>query len=567
MIRIVSRCIILFLWTGLTLSGQTRQDAFLFLPGNDSLDITFYIPSQPPPPGGYPALLFVHGFGLSKDWDTSNCATYARMGYISLCYSVRGHGRSSGLSTIMALQERQDLVQVINYLRVLPDVDSNAVGIIGGSQGGLHGLWAAVDSLPVKAISCDVIVPAWGSDMFMNGSVRTTFASLLNAFSVRYSAGRELMWELLRADDYDSLRAMFVPNRDVDTTALNSSMIPRMTFLKWQDHYFAAGNGIESFRRQQAAGKIYLGTGGHFSDFNSAENQFQFGQITRWFDYWLRGLPTGILDEPPITYASSSLPRDSTGDFSWSRQSLAGWPPQGVARVKMFLTPDTMLSSGPATRLDSFVVENRYTDSSYTFDDGFIEGFKGPSFDRALPRTAVRFRSEPFATELEWVGAPAMELSVRSDSPLFPLHALVFEEDSLGESHFINRITYTARHWQPGTRGIVWAGGIPHAHRFSVGSHVVVEFTNIDQVHRAVFANIPFVLPAFRDCGVTVFVGDAQPSYVEFPFIGTPSALGIPERLPLTVTLYQNVPNPFNPLTLITFDLSRPADVSIEVFD
>jgi len=49
---------------------------------------------------------------------------------------------SDGNSTIMSLRECEDFAKVIEYVRTLPDVDTSKISIVGGSQAGLHGLWA-----------------------------------------------------------------------------------------------------------------------------------------------------------------------------------------------------------------------------------------------------------------------------------------------------------------------------------------------------------------------------------------------------------------------------------------
>ena len=147
-------------------TAQQRVDLVIPLPLGDTLDATYYVPPFAPPPDGYPALIFVHGFGLNKDWDTLNCLVYAQKGYLALCYSVRGHGNSTGLSTIISTRERADFHRVVGFTANLPLVDANAVGVIGGSQGGAHALWAAMDQLSVAAVTADVITPLWASDMF-----------------------------------------------------------------------------------------------------------------------------------------------------------------------------------------------------------------------------------------------------------------------------------------------------------------------------------------------------------------------------------------------------------------
>jgi hypothetical protein len=45
------------------------------------------------------------------------------------------------------------------------------------------------------------------------------------------------------------------------------------------------------------------------------------------------------------------------------------------------------------------------------------------------------------------------------------------------------------------------------------------------------------------------------------------SSVGNEKNIPLTMALYDNYPNPFNPKTTIHFDLARDADVSLEVYD
>ncbi len=300
-------------------AAQERRDVFVVLSSGDSLDATLYLPTLG---GPRPSLLFVHGFGLSKEADTASARIYAASGYVTMCYSVRGHGASSGSSTIMASQERADLAEVIDYLRRMPETDNHRVGLVGGSQGGLHGLWAAADGLPVAALSSDVIVPHWASDMLMNGSIRRTVVLLLQSPGVRYAPARDTLWQLLRADDYDAFRAAFVAGRDVDTALLNASTVPTLRLLKWQDHYFSAEDGIAAFLASPAPKKLYAGTRGHFSDAAEAGRVYQYDQVTRWMGHFLKDEQNGITDEPVLTVAASSLPLDSSGAFTWTRTGV-----------------------------------------------------------------------------------------------------------------------------------------------------------------------------------------------------------------------------------------------------
>ena len=78
------------------------------------LDTDVYLPSAPPPPGGYPFVLIFHGGGSSKDseFDAKHAAALADRGYAALMYSARGHGNSNGQVTVAGPKEIRDLFDV-----------------------------------------------------------------------------------------------------------------------------------------------------------------------------------------------------------------------------------------------------------------------------------------------------------------------------------------------------------------------------------------------------------------------------------------------------------------------
>ena len=502
------------------LLAQTRTDVFIHVGVSDSLDATYFVPVKPPPDKGYPAIIMVHGFGDDKEARIPSCRIYADLGFLTLAYSVRGQGHSSGQSTIMSIQERSDLARVLQYVDQMPHVDTSAIGIIGGSQGGLHGLWAASDRLPVKAISADAITPHWASDMFANGSIRRTFLLLLKYSGVRYAPIRDTLWDFVRSDKYDKLRDKFCRGRDLDTTLLFSSQVPLLQFLKWQDYYFPAAPGIASFLRYEGRKKLYVGTQGHFSDEIEEEKQFQNGQITRWFNYYLHGLPTGIMDEPLITYSVSSLPMDTAGYFHWVHASSYSWPPDSVHPMRLYLNVDSSMSLHPPVRKkNSAILVNEYKDSSYTFDMGFIEGFRGRRFEGIIPRHTIRFTTPPLDSDVVLVGTPRMNIFVQSRYPVFPIHAQIYEVDSTGEQYFINRINYTARHWKKGSLKKISVEGTAHAHRFRKGDRIQVLFTNLDCTNRKMLGEYPFVLPVFHTASVTLYFDRSHPSNIELPVL------------------------------------------------
>jgi len=548
--------------------SQTRTDFYITNLAMDSLDATMFVPTTPPPSNGYPGILFVHGFGGSKNEDTANGRVYAASGFQTLCYSVRGQGQSTAGSSILSVPEREDLATVVEYFRTSLTVDTANIGISGGSQGGLHGLWAIADGLPVSVVSSDVIVPEWATDMLMNGSIRRTMVLLLRSSRVRYAPVRDTLWEYVRNDQYDELRAEFPPGRDVDTVALNSATVPSLRLVKWQDHYFSAADGIAAFRNYAGPKKLYLGTLGHFSDQVESESFYQYDLVTRWLLHYLKGVDNGIDTEPVITYASSMLPIDSAGYFSWERTAIDDWPPPALLPYRLYLSPDSTLSTNmPTAPAAPMVLRNDHVDTTYTFDTGYIEGFRGPSFENALPKSTLVFESQPLPWDVDLAGTPRMELHVTSAQSTFPLHAQVYEVDTSGTKYFINRINYTARHW-PGGTGVIDATGHAHAHRFKGGSRIRIELTNIDVSNRIDLGSYPFVLPVFDDAEVTIYADAVRASFIELPLAQSPTGVEIAGTLPTgSPGLMQNYPNPFNTATTFEVRLGNAGDVSLSIFN
>jgi predicted acyl esterase len=565
-----------FLVLLISISCLAQTKHVVSVPASDGilLDATYYVPLTSPPHTGFPAIIFIHGFAMSKAETDASAQVYARMGYLTFTYSVRGHGDSQGLSTIMSWKERNDLRTVVTYVGRLPGVDAGSIGITGGSQGGLHGLWAAADDLPVAAITADVIGPHWASDMLANGCYRTTLAYLLSANTVRFDAVRDTLYNLLINDDYDGLYNTFVPPRDIDGRAFELSRTPLMMFGKWQDHYFRANEGINAYDVYHAmknAEKLYIGTGGHYSDDVPSEWNYQFGWITSWFDQFLLGNNNGILRQPDITYAFSSLPMDTNGYFTWTRRALPGWPPAGITPFKFYLSANGSLSPNPVSASNaSRMLLNDFRDSTYSIYWAYWDDFQGDWFDSSFHRQALVFQTPPLTGNVDWLGVPTMHLYVSSDADRFPINAQVYEVDPAGNKYFVNRINYEGRGNQPGSLRVIDADGNAHAHRFMAGNSIRIELTNIDQTNRKLLGYYPFVVPVFKRSQTSVLMDATHPSYIELPILaGIP--LGVPtagdKSTPEAFTLAQNYPNPFNPTTTIQYALAQRAKVVIDIHD
>ena len=124
--------------------------------------------------------------------------------------------------------------------------------------------------------------------------------------------------------------------------------VPMLHVSSWYD-IFAEGafNAYESIRdrsrfsQARAGQRLIMGPWGHLFPYVVPNSQgtgdIDFGPaalielhqtLLRWFDYWLKDVDTGIMDEPPVSIFT-------LGENRWQR--LADWPPPTAHRVRYFL--------------------------------------------------------------------------------------------------------------------------------------------------------------------------------------------------------------------------------------
>lgn len=101
----------------------------------------------------YPAVIVSHGFTGNYISVAEYCEEFAKMGYVSFCFSFCGGGmhgederyKSDGESTDMSTQsEMEDLITVKNYVKEQSYINTDELILVGISQGGfVSGLAAA----------------------------------------------------------------------------------------------------------------------------------------------------------------------------------------------------------------------------------------------------------------------------------------------------------------------------------------------------------------------------------------------------------------------------------------
>jgi putative CocE/NonD family hydrolase len=139
-------------------------------------------------------------------------------------------------------------------------------------------------------------------------------------------------------------------------------------------------------------------------------------EAVRWFDQFLKGIDTGILDEPKFAvYVRDYHPPDSSmtqfpGRWRWED----GWPIERTDHQEWFLHADHGLTTDPAeaaTHSMKYKPSIGVEGGGPTMWWGSIPPDQQPMDDHSLV-----YDSEPLAQPLEILGRPVAKLSVSADS-------------------------------------------------------------------------------------------------------------------------------------------------------
>ena len=238
------------------------------------------------------------------NWETVNPAWWCPRGYACVRVDARGAGRSPGKSEPSSYQEGVDTYDAIEWI-AKRDWCSGSVGMLGISYHAAS-QWRAANLQPP---SLKAIMPwegradqyrdqAYHGGIFAMGFIGNWWLT----HTAHHLLGRprsynpdafhnDMMWNMMR--------------NDLD------SEYWRMTSARWDRinvPVYSVGNwgGFSMHLRGNTEGymlaaskhkKLRIHTGTHFHPFHSEEGRMD--QL-RWFDYWLKGIDTGIMDEPPV---------------------------------------------------------------------------------------------------------------------------------------------------------------------------------------------------------------------------------------------------------------------------
>ncbi|NEO86056.1 MAG: CocE/NonD family hydrolase [Spirulina sp. SIO3F2] len=429
------------------------------------LDADVYTPEGD---GPFPVLVMRQPYGraIASTVVYAHPRWYAAHGYIVVIQDVAGRGSSSGDFEPFGSQEIADGYDTVQWAAHLPKSDGQ-VGMYGFSYQGMTQLYAAqAHPSALKAICPAMAAADLYSGWFYENrafclQVNLTWALQLGAETARRyhdesafqrlrAAAQQPPFEHLPETLHNDLQR-YAPfyfdwhnQTDPEGGYWRSrnpkleSIAPELPMLHvggWFDPYLRGTLAL--YQKMQststAAQLLLIGPWGHLpwgryagsKDFGpAAQNPIDALQL-RWFDHWLKGIDTGLLNNPPVSVFAM-------GDNTW--RSYAAWPP--TASPTSFYLESNGLAS---TREDAGHLKRESPTGNDPIPDVLVHDPWRPvpslGGHAALPagvfershldsRTDVlTYTTALLETPLHLCGSAALTLTVASSHPQFDLAA------------------------------------------------------------------------------------------------------------------------------------------------
>jgi putative CocE/NonD family hydrolase len=370
--------------------------------------------------------------------DADRHAYFAGHGYACARVDLRGAGDSDGILYDEYLkQEQDDALEVLRWLASQPWC-TGAVGMIGISWGGFNGLQVAARNPPeLKAvISLCSTDDRYADDVhYMGGCIINRmlgWASTMFSYNAlppdpRFvgERWREMWFE--RMENSPPFVQAWMTHQRRDAYWKHGSVCEDYGGIRaaiymvggWADGYT---NAIQrTLAGLPGPKKGLIGPWSHIYP-HSGEPGPTIGflqECLRWWDYWLKGIDTGVMDEPVLrAWMQDSLP-PSPYVQEWPGRWVAerAWPSPDIQPRRFYLNAPGSLASQPGaeTRLD-FVGSEAHGLYAGVWCGYGLPGDL-PSDQQLEDGLALCFDTPPLAEPMEVLGYPDVTLNLAVDRP------------------------------------------------------------------------------------------------------------------------------------------------------
>jgi putative CocE/NonD family hydrolase len=413
--------------------GITIREAWLEMPDGVRLAADLYMPEGAKADTRLPVLLEYLPYRKqeSRARNYSLYSYFVQRGYVVARVDIRGTGNSEGRTIPYEYSdiELNDGEVVIDWLASQP-WSNGKVGMFGISWGGFNAIQMALRNPPaLKAfISLMSTEALYQEDVhYMDGIIHTDSWMMSNDLYNAQPGAPDFItddqWAKERFEVEPSVYTYMRQQRDGpfwDRASARDKYqqikIPGFHIGGWFDGY---RNSLPRMLENVSAPvKAMIGPWDHYFPHNAwPKPQIEWRrEALRWWDHWLKGEDTGIMDEPAFAvyvrawYAPVPDLEEIPGFWRWED----GWPLKRGRQQRLYARADHSLSAAPAQKKTH---ELKYKPSIGLEGGGPVMWWGAVTPDQQpMDDHSLVYDSEPLTAPLEILGFPQALLRVSASA-------------------------------------------------------------------------------------------------------------------------------------------------------
>lgn len=460
----------------------------------------------------YPCIIYCHGLGQSKEYVIQSAREYAKNGYVTFVYSMRGQGKSGGTCNLMSFEETEDLKYIVSYLKKDKKIISDKIAVIGSSQGGIISFKAACEGLDVRCIVSDLCTPDFVKNWLNNDCIKMTFLWSLNYKTeiIRYCDEIENIRKSVFENSFFINRKIlngFIAKRDFDEK-INKCDVPVLVSNSWEDKFFNANYYIYNENFTTGDNKIFIGyLNGHGGNPVSEDIEFHKKYIDTWLEFWLYDIGNIIENINKFNYSYynnnyKTIYKSNNNPFNSTKDLI------------LYLSPDNNIyfQKQYFRGQNNKTLKNIISNSGYTLQNAVNSEFYGKEFKTNFAKDSLTFESDVLKWNYNILGIPKINIKYISDSKAFQLNFQIYEVDWKNNVRFITSINFTD--WNNSVNCVTEneIHGSAISHIFHKGNKIRIVVTNLDTRPNDDFLRTnPFVLPVFINSNTQILFSENFP--------------------------------------------------------
>jgi predicted acyl esterase len=351
------------------------------------------------------------------NWETVNPLWWVPHGYAAVRVDGRGSGKSPGQCEPWSLAEAIDFYDAIEWAAAQPWCNGK-VGLAGISYYAIN-QWFVANLQPP---SLKAIMPWEGfadiyRDALYHGGILSVFmTNWFTAHLMHHAVGRASQQQ---PDGWQTNTLWFWLHNSLDSGALRGAQaqweritVPMLSVGNWSGMALHLRGNTEAFMRAASKHKkLRIHAGTHVHPFYTEEGR---RDQLRFFDYWLKGIENGVMDEPPVKLAI----RKGRDTIEWREEHE--WPLARTRWTRLYFDlSDT--APGKEPRTGRLVTANPVTPNSCTYPASSLGSMGSTSAASSQvmgggikPGMGVSLQTPPLDTDTEVTGPLAATFWVSS---------------------------------------------------------------------------------------------------------------------------------------------------------